>query len=108
MKKAIFTLAFALVVVTVGARYYTYDINKDGMINITDVTYLVNTILGIPNLKCTQKLDKKLLGCTSTFTAKGDLYSISLVLLHWCYGEEVEFTFLIVINHPLVYDDVVV
>ena len=56
MKKAIFTLALALVVVTVGARYYTYDINKDGMINITDVTYLVNNILGIPNLKCTPKV----------------------------------------------------
>ena len=49
MKKAIFTLAFALVVVTVGAKYYSYDINKDGMINITDVTFLVNNILGIPN-----------------------------------------------------------
>ena len=108
MKKAIFTLALALVVVTVGARYYTYDINKDGMINITDVTYLVNNILGIPNLKCTPKVRQKTFGVHFNVYCQGDLYSISLVLLHWCYGEEVEFTFLIVINHPLVYDDVVV
>lgn len=38
-----------LTVTMVGARTYHYDVNKDGVVSITDVTFLVNNILGVPN-----------------------------------------------------------
>ena len=48
--KKLFTL-FVLVVVStaVHAQKYHYDVNGDGMVNITDVTCLVNKILGVLN-----------------------------------------------------------
>ena len=49
MKKLLTLIAFALVTFTANAQPYTYDVNHDGDINITDVTNLVNKILGIPN-----------------------------------------------------------
>ena len=49
MKKQIFALAFALVAISGHARTYHYDVNKDGVVSITDVTFLVNNILGITN-----------------------------------------------------------
>ena len=50
MKKLFFVLAFALVAIMGHARNYNYDVNKDGVVSITDVTFLVNNILGVPNL----------------------------------------------------------
>ena len=50
MKKLFFALAFALVAVMGQARTYNYDVNKDGVVSVTDVTFLVNYILGVPNL----------------------------------------------------------
>ena len=38
-----------MTVITVKANIYTYDVNKDGLINVSDVTFLVNNILGNPN-----------------------------------------------------------
>lgn len=49
MKKLFFTLALTLVAFTGNAQVYTYDVNNDGFINVTDVTCLVNKILGIAN-----------------------------------------------------------
>ena len=50
MKKLLFAFTFALVAITGYARTYTYDVNKDGMVSIADVTFLVNNILGITNV----------------------------------------------------------
>ena len=50
MKKLFFALAFAFVAIMGHARTYNYDVNKDGMVNITDVTFLVNNIMGVPNV----------------------------------------------------------
>ncbi|MBO7559152.1 MAG: Ig-like domain-containing protein [Bacteroidaceae bacterium] len=49
MKKSLFTLAFALVTFTANAQVYSYDVNGDGIVNIVDVTCLVNKILEIDN-----------------------------------------------------------
>lgn len=49
MKKLFLTLVFTLVAFTANAQTYTYDVNGDGEINITDVACLVNKILGVPN-----------------------------------------------------------
>ncbi|MBO4851388.1 MAG: hypothetical protein J5529_10875 [Prevotella sp.] len=49
MKKILFTILLALVAMTVDAKTYLYDVNKDGIVNVTDVTFLVNHILGVPN-----------------------------------------------------------
>ena len=50
MKKALFTLALTLVAFMANAQSYTYDVNKDGMVSISDVTFLVNNILGVSNV----------------------------------------------------------
>ena len=49
MKKTLITLALMLVTFTANAQTYTYDVNNDGVINITDVSCLVNKILGALN-----------------------------------------------------------
>ena len=49
MKKLFFTLALMFAIFTANAQTYTYDVNGDGFINITDVACLVNKILGVPN-----------------------------------------------------------
>ena len=49
MKKVILPYVLTLIVITVNAHEYSYDINKDGTISVTDVTFLVNNILGVPN-----------------------------------------------------------
>ena len=48
--KKLFAL-FVLVVVStaVHAQKYHYDVNGDGMVNVSDVTTFVNNILGVPN-----------------------------------------------------------
>ena len=48
--KKLFTL-FVLVVMStaVHAQKYHYDVNGDGMVNVSDVTFFVNNILGVPN-----------------------------------------------------------
>ncbi len=48
MKKIIFTIALTMVAMMAEARIYLYDVNKDGIVNITDVTILVNKLLGTP------------------------------------------------------------
>ena len=48
MKKIIFTIALTMVAMMAEARIYLYDVNKDGVVNITDVTILVNKLLGTP------------------------------------------------------------
>ena len=35
-----------LTTLTSSAKTYNYDVNKDGMVSITDVTYMVDYILG--------------------------------------------------------------
>ena len=49
MKKTLVTLAMMLVTFTANAQTYTYDVNNDGEINITDVGFLVNKIFGTLN-----------------------------------------------------------
>lgn len=49
MKKLLTLLALTLVTITANAQTYTYDVNGDGKINVTDVTCLVNKILGYSN-----------------------------------------------------------
>ena len=50
MKKLlVISLVQILVAFTANAQPYTYDVNNDGYINVTDVTNLVNKILGLPN-----------------------------------------------------------
>ena len=48
MKKIIFTIALTMVAMMAEAKIYLYDVNKDGIVNITDVTTLVNKLLGTP------------------------------------------------------------
>lgn len=55
MKKLLALFAFALVTFTANAQSYTYDVNYDGEINITDITCLVNKILG--NLNPGEEMD---------------------------------------------------
>ena len=31
------------------AQSYHYDVNNDGLVNMTDMTFLLNKILGVPN-----------------------------------------------------------
>ena len=50
MKKILFTLALTLVAFTANAKTYNYDVNNDGLVSISDVTFLVNNILGVPNV----------------------------------------------------------
>ena len=42
-------LALSLMTLNAHAQYYDYDVNKDGEVNVTDVTFLVNKILGQEN-----------------------------------------------------------
>ena len=52
MKRFLFTLSLVLAVMMANAQViekYKYDVNKDGTINVTDVTWLVNKILGVSN-----------------------------------------------------------
>ena len=49
MKKSLFTLGLFLIFISAQAQNYTYDVNNDGVVSVTDVTFLVNNILGIPN-----------------------------------------------------------
>lgn len=46
MKKQLFSLALMLVAFTSNAQTYSYDVNHDGEIDISDVVCLVNKILG--------------------------------------------------------------
>jgi hypothetical protein len=46
MKKILFTIALTLTTLTSSAKTYNYDVNKDGMVSITDVTFLVNNVTG--------------------------------------------------------------
>ena len=47
MKKIIFTIALTMAAMMAEAKIYFYDVNKDDIVNVTDVTILVNKILGI-------------------------------------------------------------
>lgn len=49
MKKFLFILTLTLVTSTTHAQSYIYDVNRDGVVDITDVTCLVNNILGEAN-----------------------------------------------------------
>ena len=49
MQKLLSFFALLFVTFTANAQNYTYDVNNDGQINITDVTCLVNNILGVSN-----------------------------------------------------------
>ena len=49
MRKYFFTFALTLVTIMGNAQTNTYDVNRDGMVNVTDITCLVNNILGISN-----------------------------------------------------------
>ena len=49
MRKASLLLVLIMTVITVKANTNIYDVNKDGVVNVSDVTFLVNNILGIPN-----------------------------------------------------------
>ena len=51
MKKIAFIFALLLTVTTAGAKIYHYDVNKDGTVSVSDVTFLVNKILGVPNVE---------------------------------------------------------
>ena len=50
MKKILSLFALTLVAFMANAQSYTYDVNKDGMVSISDVTFLVNNILGVSNV----------------------------------------------------------
>ena len=51
MKKLlILSIALIITTFTANAQPYTYDVNHDRYVNVTDVTNLVNKILGIPNI----------------------------------------------------------
>lgn len=39
-----------MAIVTADAQTYNYDVNKDGLVSIIDVSCLVNHILGVPNV----------------------------------------------------------
>ena len=44
------TIGLVLAIVTADAQTYNYDINKDNLVSVTDVSCLVNHILGVPNV----------------------------------------------------------
>ena len=50
MKKLFTLLALVVLSMAVHAQKYHNDVNKDGMVNVSDVTCLVNKMLGAPNL----------------------------------------------------------
>ena len=50
MKKLFTLLALVVLSMAVHAQKYHNDVNKDGMVNVSDVTCQVNKMLGAPNL----------------------------------------------------------
>ena len=49
MKKLFAFFVLVVVSTAVHAQKYHYDVNGDGMVNVSDVTTFVNNILGVPN-----------------------------------------------------------
>ena len=49
MKKTLFTFALLSVTFTANAQFYNYDVNHDGTVTITDIAFIANKILGVPN-----------------------------------------------------------
>ena len=49
MKTKSILIALSLMSLNAQAQWYNYDVNKDGDVNVTDVTFLVNKILGEEN-----------------------------------------------------------
>lgn len=49
MKIRTILLALSMMSLNAHAQYYDYDVNKDGEVNVTDVTFIINKILGKEN-----------------------------------------------------------
>ena len=49
MKKLLLALVLSLMALTSQAQKTHYDVNGDGKVNVTDIMFIVNNILNIPN-----------------------------------------------------------
>lgn len=79
MKKLLFTLALTLVTFMANAQTYTYDVNHDGIVNVTDITYLVNHILGVVNPGDEQNVPSLALSSTTINLTTGSSELVEII-----------------------------